>query len=191
MTTVLRAADLTPAALLDLLAGLAPGRRRVWLEAPDGWALAEWPGLDGDLPWCGAGREHGDQKARATDAVREATAGRLFAPSGELRWRVLPALRATCCRTVYLGDPGWAPATLAERDELAGLTPRRGSALLWGRQSPQTPDEWVELRVPHRFKYPLTGPAAENVQAVLEVWEDARGEAHFVRLCDLVAHQGD
>src|SRR5262249_37710314 len=157
----------------------------------DGWALAYWNGLTGKLPWCAAGRLPEEISAR--DALQQSLAGRLFAPSGELRWRVLPMLGEHCCRTVYLGSPGWAPAALSTRSDLQDCRLRASSetVLLWGQQTKRTPDEWVELRIPHRFRYPVEpldpGSGRVGVHARIEVWRDPAGEVHFVRLCDLQA----
>jgi len=192
MNAVLKAADLTRIDLAELVTGFtaAPGERlRAWLEAPEAWGLAFWPGPDGELSWCRAGQEPARIPAR--DAIDRAVSGRLFAPSGELRWRVLPFLGERRCRCVYLGDAARAPAALADRGELRGLVRRPGKALLWGRQTERTPGEWIELRVPHRFKFPVADESAENVRAILEVWEDDFGEVHFIRLCDLESADAD
>jgi hypothetical protein len=121
-----------------------------------------------------------------------AASGRLFAPDWELRWRVLPCLGERRCRAVYLGQQDWCPERLRPR-ELNGLTPARGEAILWGQQTGRTPGEWVELRIPHRFRYPVPAAPAPaggrlGVRAVLEVWSDGRGEPQLVRLCDLKSY---
>lgn len=191
---VLRAKDLTLPELLVILRDWVAGR--VWLDAPDGWALAYWPGLAGKLPWCGAGRE--SNEVAVEDAVSRSVTGRLFDGQGELRWRKLPALGESAWRTVYLGEVRDSIASLPSRGELDGLAPRRSEHPLWGiltdstRRSQDSLDEWVELRIPHRFRYPVTVPHPRPpvlaVKVVVETWKDTRGEAHFARLCDLLAY---
>lgn len=198
MNAILKASDLTPAGLLELIGALrlsAAERIRAWIEAPDGWALAYWPGLAGLLPWCGAGRSPRD--VPAAEVLPRAYAGRLFAPSGELRWRVLPMLGERSCRTVFLGTEDWGVHPLAARDELERrkLSPHRACHPLWGQQTRRTPGEWVELRIPHRFRYPVEAPAPAGgrvgVLTEVETWSDDRGEPHFMRLCDLRPYRED
>lgn len=191
-TALLKAADLTPSDLPDLIEGLGPSTaevaRRVWLEAADGWAFDWWPGLTHDLNWCGAGRE--PVAERAGDCLSRSTAGRLFAPDGELRWRVIPALGETCLRAVFLGAGDWVRDALQDNSGLlADLRPRRDRYFLWGQQTKNTPGEWIELRIPHRFRYPVPGNP-QSVAAVVEQWCDDAGEPHFFRLCDLEPAQG-
>lgn len=188
---ILKAADLTPDGFLDLVATLEPpdtgiSPRRIWLEAADGWTLDWWRGLEQSIKWCGASREPVQERTR--DCLARSTAGRLFASDGELRWRVVPALGESCWRTVFLGSADWVGANLDDNSEaLNGLFPTRDQDrfFLWGRQTDETPGEWIELRIPHRFRYPVAGDCA-NVQAEVEQWCDEVGEPHFLRLCDLV-----
>ena len=185
----LKAADLTPDGFLNLVATLeSPGTGaspcRIWLEAADGWALDWWSGPEQKIKWCGAGREPVEERARA--CLARSTAGRLFASGGELRWRVVPALGESCWRTVFLGNADWVGATLEDHSEvLKGLCPTRNRFFLWGRQTGETPGEWIELRIPHRFRYPVAGDC-DNVQVEVEQWRDEVGEPHFFRLCALV-----
>ncbi len=192
MTAFLKAADLTREQLLDLLndlghRGTDSPQQRVWMEAPDGWAFDWWCGLAGNLYWCGAGREQVEKSAR--DYLVRSTAGRLFAPDGELRWRIIPALGESCWRTVFLGNVDWVGTTLADHSDcLDALHPHQDSFFLWGQQTDATPDEWIELRIPHRFRYPISDNS-RSVKVVVEQWEDDTGEPHFVRLCDLKPYQ--
>jgi hypothetical protein len=190
MAHVLKAGDLAPDDLFDLVTQFqAPAgeRLRVWLEAPDGWALADWPGLSGTLPWSGAGRLETREPAEAV--LRRSFAGRLFSPSGELRWRVLPSLGECCCRVVFLGTVDAIPGRLEPRDELAGLKAETRHYLLWGQRTERSGDAWIELRIPHRFHYPVDAPepgqGRVGVKAELEVWCDGQGEPQLMRLCDL------
>ena len=192
MTAFLKATDLTPEKFLDLLndlghRGTDSPRQRIWMEAPDGWALDWWPGLEEKVRWCGAGRDPVEE--RAYDCLTRSTAGRLFAPDGELRWRIIPALGESCWRTVFLGNADWVGTALDDNSDcLDALNPRQDSFFLWGQQTDSTPDEWIELRIPHRFRYPISDNS-RSVKAVVEQWEDYTGEPHFVRLCDLESYQ--
>ena len=187
--SILKAADLTPDGFLALVATLEPPNtgaslRRIWLEAADGWTLDWWAGLEQEIKWCGAGREPVEERTLA--CLSRSTAGRLFASDGELRWRVVPALGESCWRTVFLGNADWAGATLEDHSEaLKGLYPTRDRFFLWGRRTGETPGEWIELRIPHRFRYPVIGDGG-SVQVEVEQWRDEVGEPHFFRLRDLV-----
>lgn len=190
MTTFLKAADLTPDQFLDLITNLNhkdASQQRIWLEAPDGWAFDWWRGLAGDLCWCGAGRDPVEQSAR--NCLTRSTSGRLFAPDGELRWRVIPSLGESCWRTVFLGNADWVGTALDDySNRLHDLHLHQDSFFLWGQQTDATPDEWIELRIPHRFNYPISDNP-RSVSIVVEQWNDDAGEPHFVRLCDLKPSQ--
>ena len=192
MTVLLKAADLTQEQFLELIGNLRPSNERqpgyVCLEAPDGWAFDCWDwqsGLEGELSWCGAGRESITEGSQ--DCLTKSTSGRLFAPEGELRWRTIPALGDSCWRTVFLGNTDWVGAALEDHsDSLNDLHPHQDSFFLWGQQTEATPDEWVELRIPHRFRYPIGNPnGVKRVKVRVEQWHDDTGIPHFFRLCDL------
>ena len=194
MTAILKAADLTQEKFLDLIKNLRSNADifpcHIWLEAPDGWALGCWDwhsGLGGELSWCGAGRE--PIKERSQDCLTKSTAGRLFAPEGELRWRTIPVLGESCWRVVFLGNTDWVGTALDDHsDSLNDLQPHQDSFFLWGQQTDATPGEWIELRIPHRFCYPVIGNP-NRVKVVVEQWKDDTGEPHFVRLCDLEPYE--
>ncbi len=202
MTTTLRAGDLKPGELVELLASLRfpEGQTaRAWLDGLGGWSLDYWPGVEGKVRWYRAGNAVEERGVR--ELLPRLVSGRVFAPTGELRWRWLPALGEQSCRTVYLGEEG-APSELEARPELSQLERGpRAEYPLWGLLTEATrghgegADEWVELRVPHRFRYPVdvSGLRAERVavKAIVETWVDGRGEPHFVRLCDLQAYAGE
>ena len=84
---------------------------------------------------------------------------------------------------------GWAAFCKTTPVFWRGLRPRRDRYFLWGRQTRTTPGEWVELRIPHRFRYPVAGNP-RSVSAVVEQWCDDVDEPHFLRLCDLEPAQG-
>jgi hypothetical protein len=194
--SILRTDDLAARDLLALLQRLNPPageNLRCWLDAPDGWALDYWPGWEGAVQWNGAGRAPSDEPLR--DLLPRVTVGRIFAPSGELKWRRLPALGERCCRLVFLGED-WAPDSLAglsKRDEeLERLSPPKEMTYpLWGQQTQSTPGEWIDLRIPHRLRYPVKTetPARGRLIAnvTVQIWKDRRGEPQFIRLCDMTA----
>lgn len=190
MTAFLKAADLIQNEFLALIQNLTPDTDAlpcyVLLEAPDGWVLDWWDwksGLEGELYWYGAGREPIKKSSR--DCLTKSTVGRLFAPEGELHWRTIPALGDTCWRVIFLGNIDWVQTALEDySDSLNNLHPRQDNFYLWGQQTPETPGEWIELRIPHRFQYPITGNPS-RVKIVTEQWENDTGEPHFVRLCNL------
>ncbi len=202
MRSILRARDLTADEMVAILHGFRfPGSEptRAWLEAPDGWSLAYWRGVDGSVPWCRAASPPADEKV--SQLLPRLTGGRVFAPAGELRWRVLQALGPASCRAVYLGADLDAVGLLGPRSELNDLTPHISEHPLWGLLTSATqgrdgePDEWVELRIPHRFRYPVDPPDRSwkrvGVKAIIETWVDRCGEPHFTRLCDLQAYEGE
>lgn len=190
MTTFLKTRDLTQEQFLELIRNLEPSNDKepgyLWLEAPDGWSFDWWgwyPSFEDELSWYGAGRE--PIKERSQDCLTKSTAGRLFAPEGELRWRAIPVLGESCWRTVFLGNVDWVRTKLDDHsDSLSGLQPHNDSFFLWGQQTDVTPNEWIELRIPHRFHYPVPG-SPNRVKVVVEHWKDDTGEPHFVRLCGL------
>jgi hypothetical protein len=165
---------------------------RIWAEAPDGWALDYFPtDLGSPICWYAAGHLP-EKNATAAEVLHKAYSGRIFAPSGELKWRVVSGPAGSLWRCVFLGRADWIGNRLTRRDELADLRRATNRVLLWGQKSQASPDAWIELRIPHRFRYPVTvlpemlsGPI--GVQAEVELWTDSRGEPHFVRLVDLIA----
>lgn len=138
----LRAADLTSEDLHHLLQELTlPSGEpvRCWLEAFDGWALDHWPGWKGSVRWNAAGRD--PRQEPLAQLLPRVTLGRIFSPSGELKWRLLPALGPRCCRVVFLGD--WTCSSLErlpQREELAGWNREEAEYPLWGQQTRQTPE---------------------------------------------------
>lgn len=188
MTAFLKAGDISPAALIDLIRGAdIPNQEsqpaRIWAESPDAWTFDYWPGLDRELLWCASHRS--PEKRHVMGSLSSAWAARIFSPSGELRWRVIDSLGANCCRVVFLGTQDWLPGQLGDRsDVLRTLCATHQRYLLWGQQSDVAPGEWIELRIPHRFRYPHP-ESAHRLRVLVELWRDAVGEIHFARLCDL------
>ena len=190
MTAFLKTADLTQEQFLNLIENLQPNTAEyqfyIWMQAPDGWTLDQWD-YEGELHWCRAGREPIEEPARS--CMSRSTTGRLFTPDGELRWRVIPALGNLCWRTVFLGNVDWVGTALEDySDTLNDLHSHRENILLWGRQTSETLDEWIELQIPHRFRHPITGNP-ERVKVIVEKWGDDTGEPHFARLCALAPYE--
>ncbi|MCL6502301.1 MAG: hypothetical protein K6T86_06410 [Pirellulales bacterium] len=190
----LRAADLDAEQLHALLGKIAPPQGEpiwCWLEAPDCWVLDKWPGLAGDVV---IQRAHGLPSQRALrDLLPRVTEGRVFGPSGELHWRVLPCLGGRSYRTVWLGED-WAGTGLAQlvaSNELDGLTESQESYPLWGQKTPYTPEAWVDLRIPHRLYYPVHCDTPKQGRAIahlhVQLWKDRRGEVQFLRLSSITS----
>ncbi len=163
---------------------------RCWLDAPDGWALDYWNGITSRVDWNGAGRFRSPKTFR--DVIEHTTNGRIFSPAAELKWRFLPALEPNCYRVVYLGsgfNPAFAPDLQNHSALLLNMTQEKKSYPLWGHSTHHTPDEWVELRIPHRLKYPVECPSPINgrisANIEVEIWKDAAGASHFIRLCQV------
>ncbi len=187
-TAILKSADLNAAEKVSaLIAGLPrPDRqpRWVWLAAPDGWTLDFLPSPEGSVRWYAAHARPKD--VPLAEVLPRAEEGRVFDPSGELRFRRLPHPGgASIWRAVFLGDEEWFPDWGHPQSELGGLRRTRTAYYLWGEQTPQTPREWVELQIPHRFDYPMLDPNASRVTLEVELWCDPSGRVHFQRFCGL------
>jgi hypothetical protein len=218
---LLKSGDLDWGKLPELVAQFLPAEDpspppvRIWAEGVGGWSFDYWRGLDGPVRWCAAGCEPTERTGRTV--LEQAESGRLFAPDGELKWRLIPEdspdgeETAKRCRLVFLGTRDWFPSDerLAPRTELEQLSPSASSldVILWGQQTEYTPDEWIELRIPHRFRYPVHTIQSDEAGAVgadeagsrrshsrsgvrvrTEIWHDRWGTPHFMRLCDLVVY---
>ena len=193
---VLRAGDLYPAELPEMLAAWPMGDSRsqwIWLETADGFSLDYWPGCQGQVLWYRA--ERLPERVSVAEVLTRTLSGRLFSSEGELRWRFLPMLGDRSIRAVFLGkaELGEHWEKLKPRPELEGLSPTIMEYQLWGQQTSETPGEWIELRIPHRFRYPVESgvPRSGRILAKLEVelWRDRTGRVHFVRFCRVFATQ--
>ena len=192
--TVLKAGDLTAPELLELLGQVTvPNSERIrcWLESTEGWAFDEWQGPANAVRWNAAGRR--PREAPVESQYSHVFHGRLFSLSGELRWRILPALGVRCYRVVYLGD-GWSSPlleALPARDELSGLAAEIAEYPLWGQQTRNSPGEWIDLRIPHRLRYPVAVEAPKIGRVIariqVQIWRDCRAEIQFIRFRDVVA----
>ncbi len=196
--TILLAGDLAPVQLHELLNGWpsAPDASwYCWLETAEGWTLDRWPVRSGCVRWYRAGQRA--SPCRVDDLLPRLLQGRIFSPAGELRWRVLPALGESCCRTVFLGRDDALPASsiLQPQMDLSRdrWTSREQRYPLWGQRTARTPDCWIDLRIPHRLNYPVdvVQPPSGRMIVYLrvEIWDDPRGEPQYVRLCDLEIQQ--
>ncbi len=190
----LRAGDLTSAEMSALLADLkySPDEStRCWLDAFDGWAFDYWPGTAGSVNWNGAGR--GPRVEALEPLLPRVTSGRVFAPSGELKWRNLPSLGERCWRAVFIGDrwPASGFNAMQEATDLTALSLERVTYPLWGQQTRRTPGDWIDLRIPHRLRYPVRSMAPDQGRLItkieLELWKDTDGEPQFIRMCNLLA----
>lgn len=190
---VLRAADLDPDGFQNMVAALPADLWQtawVWLDGVDGFSFDYWPSIKGQVLWYRAGRL--PSKRVVEGLLGQVIGGRIFQPQGELRWRVLPSLGPNRIRAVFLGrdELGKTLDPLEPRRELETLKPIRAEYRLWGQQTSNTPGEWIDLRIPHRFRYPTPANASgARIRAFLEVelWQDPSGQTHFVRFCQVIA----
>ena len=104
--------------------------------------------------------------------------GRIFGPSGELRWRQL----ATGLRVVYLGLSGVPEGLVSYCEHLQHLRRAKRRLLLWGVRT-DLENEWLEQQIPHRLVYPLDTAVQRRgrVALVVEDWCDTAGIPRFSR----------
>lgn len=191
--TVLKAQDLgTAEELLELIGSLVPPESDplwLWAAAVDGWCFDFWPGLTGDALCHAAHRL--PRQTPVSNLLPRAEDGRLFSPNGELRWRRISHGDRTVWRTIYLGQSDWIGDRLSSRSELNDLQleSHRTSYFLWGQRTGPGDGtgiaEWIELSIPHRFRWPLQEDQPPGTRVMLEVeqWTDPAGQMHFQRFC--------
>lgn len=116
--------------------------------------------------------------------------GRIFAPSGELKWRKIDDYY----RCVFLGDEDLIGDRLDDfNHELKNSEPEKSSFILWGERHNMEP-EWIEQVIPHRFKYPLLNGniSRGRLKLIVEEWvSKTTGEICFSRYYDLEEIEGD
>ena len=118
--------------------------------------------------------------------------GRIFWPTGELKWRKMDG---DSLRTVYLGDDA-PPAGLEnfseELEALPETNPVAGRFILWGARTNKE-NEWIEQQVPHRFEYPMQTSKYSRGRVALktENWVDRSGCVRFSRYCDIEEIEGE
>lgn len=176
----LLARDMPRSALVGLL------MKHVWPEDDDPLLWVECPDTAELVP---LGAEGGD------GLVQRSFAGRLFAASGELRWRTMrcanaDGTREAVDRVVFLGEacPRLSETLADHSSELENLTSERRTVALWGESvQGSVPPAWFETRIHCALHYPWDGIPARFLWLEQEVWRDDAGEAVFVRLCRLRA----
>jgi hypothetical protein len=54
-----------------------------------------------------------------------------------------------------------------------------------------TPHEWIDLRIPHRLRYPVPAQPPPQGRIIVwmqvEIWQDSGGTPQLIRLRDLLA----
>jgi len=198
-------ADMTPATFVESLDSFAATtaddpQRWLWLTADAGWSLDAWRGLSESVNWYQAGCLRNDASDVARQRILESSEGRLFDAKGEVRWQNIGSSSEPLFRVVAISSGEiWeqerrllrsAPGVEVCNARALGVRRRSESTqlALWGRQSPRTPGEWIELKIPHRFKYPVSQDNcnAESIAIDCETWEDDLGQVHFVCFRGLV-----
>lgn len=115
--------------------------------------------------------------------------GRVFSPSGELKWRKMGSL----FRTVYMGLQNLGP-DLEDCTAQLEATPHKKMTqlLLWGVRTDLKPI-WIEPKTPQRFAYPFTGGQYSRGRLAIEVenWCDYAGAPRFSRYCRLREIKGE
>ncbi len=108
----------------------------------------------------------------------ETSEGRIFSPSGELRWRLINDQ----FRLVYMGEDSVMNGLEDCSQELGNLTPSIKEFLFWGVRS-DLEQEWLEQQVPQRFSYPIYGGQIERgrIQLLVEQHCDYSGIPRFSR----------
>ncbi|GIW92208.1 MAG: hypothetical protein KatS3mg110_0249 [Pirellulaceae bacterium] len=200
MNTVLMCADLSVdqlRAAADALGNAGVSSNvRCWIEAYDGWVFDWWRGTQHPVMFYRAGYYPHEQGAGSV--LERTLAGRIFSPTGELRWRLmeepldaagLDSPPPAYYRCVYLGDNLQALSDWTDlSSELEQLSRQKDRVLLWGQQTNLASGEWIELRIPHRFRYPIAG-TPRGVFLQIERWTDQVGRCHFIRYCNLLPYQ--
>ncbi len=115
--------------------------------------------------------------------------GRIFSPSGELKWRRMDDLM----RTVYMGEQNLAP-DLEDCSAKLKEAPQRQTTqlILWGVRT-DLEQVWIEQQTPHRFAYPFTRGRYSRGRLAIEVenWCDSAGAPRFSRYCCLKEIKGE
>lgn len=105
--------------------------------------------------------------------------GRIFSPSGELKWRCVEEQM----RVVYLGDQTFPDELDDHSLEIQGMVERQTSeVILWGVRTDKK-DEWIEQQIPHRFAYPISDSrySRGRVAIELETWLNSAKIPRFSR----------
>lgn len=121
--------------------------------------------------------------------------GRIFWPTGELKWRKMDG---DSLRTVYLGDDAPPEGLDDFSEELKYLSRSKpadsdnGRFILWGARTDKE-NEWIEQQVPHRFEYPMQTSKYSRGRVALktENWVDQSGYVRFSRYCDIEEIEGE
>lgn len=171
---VLLAADVNESTLADLLSRVQiPEDACGWLDFFDSWRFKKWFELKND-----------------TD-LTQTIMGRIFASSGELRWRAIPFLNDSIIRVVFLGSCLWDGLGNCLQDcsnELLGCTPQSQEILLWGKRdkTDKTISRWIERKIPHHLYYPIESPSSPYAAIETQVWiSDRDGQIQWMRFCQI------
>lgn len=153
-----------------------------WLTTPDEWTIERWRGLEARVPVYQTQRSGGERAVG--ELVSKSEWGCIFQPLWELRWRRLEPFVDGRFRVRFAGEPGDdLQATLEELLRCAldveGWQAEQRKYRLWGEHSEATDPDWIELRIPHRFRYPV--PTARYVWLEATLMRDRQGVLQLVR----------
>ncbi len=184
-----RAGDINIEQLLVLLDEISPAVAEgkppwVWITTVEEWVLDNWPGTDGKVLAYRAGTTA--SKRAVKELIGLSDSGCVFMPEYEVRWRRMEPYRAGTCRVRVAGQTGMLPGRAGELlgRELSLETPDVERFFrLWGEHSEFTGNDWVELRIPHRLRYPL--PVNRFVWLSVALIVDDCGRVQYVRWREL------
>ena len=178
-------------------------RGYLWAEAADSWSFSDWRGLDSQLQVYRAAELVDESNFLARNWLPKTVAGRWFSGQSQLSWRRMLIGNEFVWRAVYLGSNSTLSTALVKSVEASDVVEtttdkfglRCGESaeqfILWGQQSVNTPGEWVELSIPHRFRYPCQIAVDGQMPRLLALtavrWADDIGHIHFLRYTGIKA----
>lgn len=189
--------DFTSSTVNQILQHVAPSENGfVWAERPDAWTFSKWHGVNATLQVYQAGKNVDEASFVAGDWLGKSYSGRWFNSECQTSWRRIlvgdeEIVRIVCLTTESnycdaCESVAGARQYLATSSDELGLADFTEQYLLWGQQTENSPNHWIDLSIPHRLCYPLPIPNSHFVSLVAKRWCDRTGRTHFLRYTDLV-----